>query len=46
MDITKDLSEMKQGNKQPFSTFTSGFEEKNVRNGGDKLERYKLQKRF
>ena len=30
---TKELKKMKQGNKQPFSTFISGFEKK-IGNGG------------
>ena len=30
----KELSKMKQGNKQPFSTFISGFEKKMLETGG------------
>ena len=33
--ITKKLNKMKQQNKQPFSTFISGFEKKNWKRGGE-----------
>ena len=32
---TEKLNKMKQKNKQPFSTFISGFEKKMIGNGGD-----------